>query len=109
MEPMQDELAAAIAADLGITNLPAEEQNTLISQFGEVALKAATLSIVQQLGDAKREAFAKLAEAGDAQALKVFLDAEVPNHEEIVKQAVGAEVQRFREFQLEDAGKKESE
>lgn len=97
--PMQDELTAAIAADLGIKDLPIEEQQALIGQFGEIALKAATLSVVRKLAADKREEFAKLAEAGDASALKAFLDREVPGHEDTAKIAVAEEVQRFRAFQ----------
>lgn len=96
---MQDELTALIAADLGITELPLDEQKTLISQFGEVALKAATLSVIGKLADGKREEFATLAQAGDATALKAFLDAEVPGHEDIVKAAVAEEVTKFKAFQ----------
>ncbi len=96
---MQDELTALIAADLGIKDLPAEEQKSLIAQFGEVALKAATLAVVGKLTENKRDEFAKLAEAGDAAALKTFLDREVPGHEEVAKAAVAEEVKRFKEFQ----------
>jgi len=96
---MQDELTVAIATDLGIIDLPVEEQRTLIAQFGEVALKAATLAVIGNLVEEKREAFAKLAEAGDAQALKAFLDSEGPGHEAIVKTAVAGEVKRFKDFQ----------
>ncbi|MHB0865498.1 MAG: hypothetical protein ACYC1Y_01155 [Minisyncoccota bacterium] len=96
---MQDELTAAIAADLGITDLPMEEQQTIIGQFGEVALKAATISVVGNLAESKREEFLQLAEAGDATALKAFLDREVPGHEGIVKAAVAEEVKRFKDFQ----------
>lgn len=95
---MPDEIAAAIAADLDITDLPIGDQQKLISQFGEIALKAATLSVLGKLAGEKREAFAKLAEAGDATALKAFLDLEVPDHEEVVKAAVAEEVRRFKEF-----------
>ena len=101
---MPDELTTLIATDLGITELSVEEQKTLIAQFGEVALKAATLSVLKKLADDKREAFATLAEAGDATALKEFLDREVPGHEDIVKAAVAEEVQRFKDFQAEGAG-----
>jgi len=97
---MQDELTALIATDLGIKDLPQEEQKTLIAQFGEVALKSATLAVVGKLAESKREEFAQLAEAGDASALKAFLDREVPGHEDIAKAAVAEEVQRFKEFQL---------
>jgi hypothetical protein len=103
---MQDELTAAIAADLGISDLPMEEQQTLIGQFGEVALKAATLSVVGKLTEEKRAEFAKLAEAGDAMALKTFLDREVPDHEKVAQAAVMEEIKRFKEFQAEGADKR---
>ena len=96
---MPDELTARIAADLGISDVPADEQKKLISQFGEVALKAAMLSVVGKLDESRREEFTKLAEAGDAATLKSFLDREVPGHEEIVKAAVAEEVTRFKAFQ----------
>jgi hypothetical protein len=96
---MQDELTKAIAADLGITDLSIEEQQALIAQFGEVALKAATLAVVEKLPEGKREEFTTLAEAGDPVALKAFLDAQVPGHEEVAKAAVAEEVQRFKAFQ----------
>lgn len=103
MPPMQDELTALISANLGIQDLPPEEQQTLIGQFGEVALKAATLSVVAKLTDDKKEEFANLALAGDAAAIKAFLDREVPGHEEITQAAVAEEVKRFRDFQVADA------
>jgi hypothetical protein len=99
MQPMQDELTARIASDLGIDGLPPEEQKELIGQFGEVALKAATMSILDKLTDATREEFIRLSEAGDAAALKAFLDREVPEHDTIAKQAVAEEVKRFKDFQ----------
>ncbi len=101
MSPMPDELTAAIAADLGITDVPAEEQRTVIAQFGEVALKAATISVMKNLAEDKREAFIALAEKGDAAALKEFLDREVPGHEDIMKTAVAEEVRRFKDFQAQ--------
>jgi hypothetical protein len=96
---MQDEITKAIAADLGISNLEVAEQQNIISQFGEVALKAATLAVVGQLAVEKREEFAKLAEGGDAGALSAFLNKEVPNHEALAKDAVAAEIKRFKDFQ----------
>lgn len=98
---MPDELTAAIAADLGITDVPAEEQRTVIAQFGEVALKAATISVMKNLAEDKREAFIALAEKGDAAALKEFLDREVPGHDDIMKTAVAEEVRRFKDFQAQ--------
>ena len=97
---MQDEITTAIAKDLGISEMPKEEQQALIASFGEVALKAATLSVLEKLAEGKRDEFANLAEAGDAAALKTFLDREVPGHEDIAKAAVAEEVKRFKAFQV---------
>lgn len=99
MLSMQDEITTAVAKDLGISDLSIEEQHKLIAQFGEVALKAATIAVVGKLADDKREEFAKIAEAGNAAALGEFLDREVPGHESIAKAAVAEEVKRFRDFQ----------
>lgn len=100
---MQDELTKRIAADLGIAALPLEEQRTLIGQFGEIALKAASIAVFGKLAEDKRGEFAKLAEAGDAPALKSFLDREVPGHEDLAKAAVAEEVKRFKDFQAAGA------
>lgn len=94
-----DEITKAIAKDLGIESVPADEQKKLIAQFGEVALKAATIAVLEKLPEDKRGEFEKLAQAGDAAALKTFLDTEVPNHEELARQAVVNEVKRFKDFQ----------
>lgn len=99
IQPMQDEMTALIAKDLGITDLPIEEQRSLIAQFGEIALKAATLAVVGKLASDKHDQFAKLAQAGEPTAIKVFLDREVPEHENIAKAAVAEEVKRFKAFQ----------
>ena len=99
MTAMQDELTALIAADLGIKHLPPQEQQALIGQFGEIALKAATLAVVEKLTEEKRDEFAKLSATGDASALKIFLDREVPEHETLAKAAVAEEIKRFKAFQ----------
>ena len=99
MPPMQDEITARIATDLGIKDLPSEEQHALIAQFGEIALKAATLAVMDKLTEEKRNEFGKLAQAGDAAALKAFLDQEIPGHEDIAKAAVAEEVKQFKAFQ----------
>jgi hypothetical protein len=98
-QKMQDELTAAIATDLGIKDLPFAEQQQLISQFGEVALKAATMAVLEKLSEDKRNEFVTIAETGDPIKLKTFLDREVPDHEEITKTAVADEVKKFKDFQ----------
>ncbi len=86
----------ALVAELGIADFSAEDQEKLLEQFGEVALKAATVAVMQDLPASKQEEFAKLAEAGDTGQLKAFLDSEVPGHERIAEDAVTAEILNFR-------------
>lgn len=96
MDPMHDDLTAAIARDLGIDALPKEEQEKLIAQFGEVALKAAAVAVASRLAAEKRAQFEETARTGDAAALKAFLDRELPDHEAIAQSAVAEEVRRFK-------------
>jgi hypothetical protein len=98
ISPMQ-ELQAQIAQDLGIAALPPEEQQQVIAAFGEVALKAATLAVAEQLPEGKRAEFSALAQGGDAAALQAFLSREVPEHEALAKQAVAKEVAAFKAAQ----------
>lgn len=96
---MQDDMITQIATALGIHELPEEDKKKLVEQFGEVALKAATVAVVEKLSVEKREEFAKLAEAGDPEKLKAFLDDEVPGHEALAKDAVEREIKQFKTFQ----------
>jgi hypothetical protein len=94
-----NDMKKQVATDLGITELPEDQQDQLIAQFGEVALKAATIAVLEKLDEGKRAEFATLAEGGDAQKVQEFLDAQVPNHEELAKAAVQKEVENFRAYQ----------
>jgi len=94
---MQDDQMKQAIAELGLDGLTPEEQEKILDGFGEVALKAATAAILDKLTEDKQEEFAKLAEAGDAETLKAFLQKEVPDHAEIVQKAVQEEVASFKE------------
>ena len=95
---MQD-LQAQVAKDLGVEALAPEEQQEVIAAFGEVALKAATLALVEKLPAGKKKEFAALLEAGDAAALQHFLTAELPEHEELARAAVAREIEAFKAAQ----------
>ncbi len=96
---MPDDMTTRLAEDLGIGTLPREDQEKLIMQFTEVALKAATVSVLEKMPEEKRVEFAQLAEAGDAGAVRAFLDTTVPDHETFARAAVQEELRKFKEFQ----------
>ncbi len=96
---MQDDLMKSIATNLGIADLSLEAQQKIVAQFGEVALKAATVAMLEKLTEEKRDEFTALATAGDAAALQTFLDREVPDHDAIAKATIAKEVYRFKESQ----------
>ena len=97
--PDENEIRQKVAEDLGIADLSEAEQKDLISQFGEVALKAATLAVVGTMSEEQRAEFATLAQAGDSGAVQKFLDETVPGHEAIASAAVVEEVKNFRASQ----------
>jgi len=95
---MQD-VQQKIAADLGIGELSAKDQEKLIAEFGAIALQASTIAVLEAIPADKRDAFKKFIEAKDEAGAQAFLDAEVPNHEDLARQAVAAEIARFKDFQ----------
>jgi hypothetical protein len=101
MTSMQDmqQIQNMIANDLGIGALPDDDQKKLIAQFGAIALQASTIAVLEAMPPEKREQFTKILEAKDEAGARTFLDTEVPNHEDIARQAIAAEIARFKEFQ----------
>ncbi|MBU6323060.1 MAG: hypothetical protein KGI41_02465 [Patescibacteria group bacterium] len=96
---MQDDMQQQIASDLGIAELPPEEQRELIAQFGAVAMQASIYAILEAVPEGKRDEFKKLTEAQDQAGVQAFLEREVPDHETLAKQAVASEIQKFKDFQ----------
>lgn len=96
---MNNDIQAKVAADLGITNLPDAEQKQVISDFGAVALQASTIAVLEAMSEDKRAEFTELLKAGDTDAISNFLSTNLPDHESIARQAVAAEIQRFKDFQ----------
>ena len=86
----------SLIAELGIGSCSTEDQDKILNQFGEVAFKAATIAVMENLSETKQEEFAKLAEAGETDKLKIFLDKEVPQHEKIAGDAIATEIANFR-------------
>ena len=97
MPDMPEDVRKTLMEAVGIEGLPAEEQEQITAGFAEVALKAATVAVLEKLSEDKHEEFARLAEAGDPSALEAFLNKEVPGHEVAAGQAVAAEAARFKE------------
>jgi len=94
---VQDDPLKTIAVELGVADLPEAQLEQVIAGFSEVALKAATLAVLEKLPEGKRAEFATLAEAGDPATLQAFLDREVPGHEALAGAAVAEEAKRLKE------------
>ncbi len=94
-----DEIQKKVADDLGIGDLSDEEQKKIIADFGGVALQASTVAVIEALPAERRNEFAQLLQAGDEEAVATFLGANLPDHENVARQAVAAEIQRFKDFQ----------
>ncbi len=103
MSDMPEDVRTTLMQALGIAELPAEEQERLMAGFAEVALKAATMAVLEKLPQDKREEFARLAEAGEPVALATFLNKEVPGHEALAGQAVAHEAGLFKESLIASA------
>ncbi len=96
---MNDELVNALANDLGLSDIPLEDQRQLVEKFGGIALRAAAAAVMEKLSEEKRGEFMTISQSGDAEAIKKFLDEALPGHEELARTAVAAEVKAFKAAQ----------
>jgi len=96
---MQDEIQKAVAEQLGIDGLGSDEQKEIIAQMTGVMLKAASIALLENLPEGKRDEFIAITDKQDEAGLKAFLAKELPDSENIVRAAIEGEVKRFNEYQ----------
>lgn len=83
---MPTQIEANILQELGIAQLPLERQEEVLTAMTEAVLKRITLRLVEALSEEKRSELEALGE--EKEKISQFLAANIPNHEELVKEEV---------------------
>ena len=73
-----------IIDELGISDLPVDAQDRIISQFTENLVKSIALAIMERLPEDKRGEFEKLSEAGEQEKINQFLTAQIPDYQNLL-------------------------
>ncbi len=80
------DIQQTIIKQLGLEDLPAEDQISLINQMTEAVLKRITISILEKLSEEEQDDFNKLADQEDPEKMEEFLKSKVENYEQMVEQ-----------------------
>ncbi|MBI4022962.1 hypothetical protein HY375_02260 [Candidatus Berkelbacteria bacterium] len=94
-------LAADLLIELGLHELPADQQAEVLKRFSEGVEQAVLLRILAQITEKpKQDELQKLIDAGDGAGVKAFIETNVPTHGEITQE----EILKFKRIMLVDEG-----
>lgn len=93
-----DAIRNMLVSQLGLSDLPADMQEKVISQFGENVLKRVTVAVLEKLPEEKRDEFARLTEAEDATKMQAFLKENIPDLDAVVGEEARKELEEFNGF-----------
>lgn len=84
---MADIADSNVLVELGLDKLSADEQAEMVLSIGRVVYQAVLFRVMESLDETKKEEFGKLLDANaDEQALLAFLDANVSNFDDLLKE-----------------------
>jgi len=89
----KDFLQKNLIDELGLRDLPENKKQELIMRIGDLIQQNIVLRILGELNEADKEEFDKVLAAKSPQKTLAFLQAKLPNFEEIIKE----EISKFKE------------
>jgi hypothetical protein len=95
---LRDDIRTQVSDNLGIGNLPPEQQEHIISNLGQVVMERVMLEILKRIPESQQSAFDALADSGDQVGMETFLKQQVPGIDSIVQGAAQEEIRAFKEF-----------
>jgi hypothetical protein len=96
---MQPILTQNIVKELGLDNLPEDKQVEILEKIGQIIFQSVLIRVLTVMNEEDKDEFDKLLseKANDSDAVLQFLQAKVPELDEIVKD----EVVKFKQETLE--------
>lgn len=89
-----EEVKKALLEEMGIANLPENQQNELLSKMTEAVLKRILLEVLDKLNESDRVSYEKMIEnEASPEEMDKFLQEKVPEYEKLV----GKVVSEFKE------------
>jgi hypothetical protein len=81
-----DEIRQLIVSTLGIENSSLEEQNSIIADLEEEILTKINVAIIERLDDERRQKLLDLANQGDEEILRSFIESQIPDFQYLIEQ-----------------------
>jgi hypothetical protein len=89
MANQNQQIEQTIIDELGLTDLPQEKKDALITKMMEVVLKRIFLETMEKLTEADQEAYSKMIDANATpEELDVFLKEKIPGYDQMVASTI---------------------
>lgn len=95
--PQFSSLQTDILSELGISQLPEEKQEEVLTAMTEVILKRIALVVLGELGEENRKEFDAISAEGDADKMNDFLSQKISNYDQKVQDEIGKFKQEMKE------------
>lgn len=96
--PNIEQIRELVAKELDIADLPAEEQDKIISRVGELVVKAVSIAIFSRLPVSIKPEFDKLQEAGDEEGLNKLVASHIPDLDKVVGEAIKTTIDDYKKI-----------
>lgn len=93
---------------MDISTLSKEAQDDILSKVGETVLATLTTSIFEKLSENARNEFKKISVTDDHSLIQEFLDANVPDLNTLVKEAIKKALNAYKEHAIKQILKGDS-
>jgi hypothetical protein len=92
-----EEIKQNIIKELGLANLPAEKAEEIMAKLEKNIERTLTLEVLDLLKEDQVE-FIKIAESGNDEEAKAFLETKIPNLDSLTKAVAESVVKEFKDF-----------
>lgn len=93
------ELRDILIKELGISGLPEEAQDEIVTKLGDVILKSLTVAIFEKLPNDARTKFEHIAEKGGYELIQEFLEENIPDMHALMEEEVKKTLQNYAEIE----------
>ncbi len=94
--PLQDYFQKNLIAELGLADLPEDKKTEMILKIGNIIQQNILLRILSELSEKDKTEFDKVLAQGDDRKILAWLQAKLPNFDELVKD----EVAKFKQTSI---------
>jgi len=96
--PNLDQIRELVIRELDIADLPAEEQDKIISRVGELIVKAVSIAIFSRLPVSVKPEYDRMEAEGDREGIEKLVASQIPDLDIVVDNAMKDTIEDYKKI-----------